>query len=137
MGARMWVVAGLGLCLGLAIGSSATFLWLSGNGPTNSGGPGGGGPGQGRPPLAMDNRPGETAEPGPTQEDARASLQAMLASAGIDAEVVKFRRTDWSRKPLDQNYYGVAYEAELAFRADCQIKETMALMWSPRNSAYG
>ncbi len=136
MGARVWVATGLGLSLGLAIGSGATYLWLTG-GSANPGAPVEGGPGRDRAPLAIDNRPGEAAEPGPTQEDARASLQAILASAGVDAEVVQFRRTDWSRKPSGQNYYGVAYEADLAFRADGQIKETQTLLWSPQNSAFG
>jgi hypothetical protein len=134
---RTWIAGTLGLLLGLAIGAGGMYLWLSRASTANhSDGTGGG---EARPPLTPDNRQvgGEVVPPDPTEADARASFQAILTRAGIDSEIIKFSRTDWSRRPLGQNYYGVAYEAELAFRADCQIKETFALMWSPQNSADG
>jgi hypothetical protein len=139
LGKHPWIVGALGLSLGLAIGSSGTYLWFTHASPIKPGeefrGEGGR---PARPALAPDNGRGngEATLTDPTEEDARAAFQAMLTRAGVDAEILKFRRTDWSYVP-EQKYYGVAFEVELAFRANYQLKETMALMWSPENLAEG
>jgi len=39
--------------------------------------------------------------------------------------------------PLDDPYhaYSLAFEAEVAFKRDCQVKENWTVMWSPGNRA--
>lgn len=91
--------------------------------------------------------------PEPSEQDARTDFVALLAEAGVDGQVSQFRRKAWLRdtirfevasvgggrsetRPLAKTYeiYQAAYEAELAFRGDCRIRENFVLMWSPANS---
>jgi hypothetical protein len=139
MSKRDWIIGAVGLCLGLVLGSAATYFWVKS----------GFAPGFGQDDL------GSTV-PEPSEQDVRASFQSLLSEAGVDAEVARFRRTDWfantvrlgpvdngngtvDLKPLTHPYktYSVAYESELAFRGNGQIKENGVLMWSEGNSVDG
>jgi hypothetical protein len=132
MGKLGWLAGAVGLLLGLAAGSACTYLWL-------------------KPQVAATSNQGAEAvvPPEPSEQEVQTIFQRMLADAGVDAEVVGFRRVNWDRTTIDKYrepdahgelklvkpfmVYSVFYEAELAFQGDCQMQEGFALMWSPEN----
>jgi len=133
MGKRAWVAGAVGLLLGLAAGSACTYFWP-------------------KPRLAATSVQGAEAviPPDPSAQEVQATFQSMLADAGVDAEVMGFRRVTWTHdtkhwepdgqgrfkklaNPVTNGLYSVVYEAELQFRGECQIKENFQLMWSTGN----
>ncbi len=79
--------------------------------------------------------------PDPTEAFVKESFQNLLEKAKLDAEILKFSRLDWLRggNPPNDNpfFYSVAYQGELLFRKDSQIKENFSFLWSEGNTVSG
>ena len=105
---------------------------------------------------AMESRTGllpSDLPPTPAEADGRVRLQAVLTHGGLDAAVVVFRRTDWHHYTIPMGAtdntgklavlevpylgYRIAYEAEVEFHREGQIKENFTVMWVPGNTANG
>lgn len=79
----------------------------------------------------------------PSEERNLQLLQCLLADAGVNANVRRFRRTGESRYTgvascvAGDKCYAASYEAELEFGGDCRIQEDWSLLWHPEAKVNG
>jgi hypothetical protein len=68
----------------------------------------------------------------PTEEDGKKTLEEVFAAAGVPVKVVRFSRTKWKdHLDLVPPAHDMAYEAEVEFQKECQMKEQQTVHWSP------
>src|SRR5437870_606401 len=68
----------------------------------------------------------------PTEEDGKKTLEEVFAASGVPVKVVRFSRTKWKDQfDLVMPLHEMAYEAEVEFQKECQMKEQQIVHWSP------
>src|SRR5262245_53275191 len=128
---RGWKLALLSGLVGMILGGGIVYVLVTNFGPIKALGlPGG-------------------SVPDPAEAEGEAALRTTLEETGIDAKVLRFQRTGWdhniirleldrasnntqfSNLPRPYRTYSLAYEADLVFAREAQIKETWTLLWAP------